>query len=61
MTTVMDIEQTFYRRKKKSAGMGVAEVLRLKQLEEERRKLKQLVAGLSSGRRMLPNTLGKIL
>ncbi len=40
-------EQTFYRWKKKFAGMGVAELRRLKQLEEENRKLKQLVADLS--------------
>ncbi len=37
-------EQTFYRWKKLYAGMGVAELRRLKQLEEENRKLKQLVA-----------------
>ena len=37
-------EQTLYRWKKKFGGMGVAEVRRLKQLEEENRKLKQLVA-----------------
>ena len=35
-------EQTFYRWKKQYAGMGVAELRRLKQLEEENRKLKQL-------------------
>ena len=40
-------EQTFYRWKKKFAGMGVAEVRRLKQLEDENRRLKQLVADLS--------------
>jgi len=33
-------EQTFYRWKKKFAGMGVAEVRRLKVLEEENRKLR---------------------
>lgn len=33
-------EQTFYRWKKKYAGLGVAEVRRLKQLEEENKKLK---------------------
>ena len=32
-------EQTYYRWKKRYAGMGVAEVRRLKQLEEENRKL----------------------
>ena len=40
-------EQTFYRWKKKYTGMGVAEVRRLRVLEEENRKLKQLVADLS--------------
>ena len=42
-------EQTFYRWKKKFAGMGVAELRRLKQLEEENRKLKTLVAGPEFG------------
>ena len=37
-------EQTFYRWKKKFAGLGVSEVRRLKQLEEENRRLKQVVA-----------------
>jgi putative transposase len=36
-------EQTFYRWKKKYAGLGVAELRRLKQLEDENKKLKQLV------------------
>ena len=40
-------EQTFYRWKEKFLGMGVAEVRHLKVLEEENRKLKQLVAELS--------------
>ena len=35
-------EQTFYRWKKKYIGMGVAEVKRLRILEEENKKLKQL-------------------
>ena len=34
-------EQTFYRWKKKFQGMGVAEVRRLRVLEEEHRKLKR--------------------
>lgn len=46
-------EQTFYRWKKKFAGMGVAEVRRLKGLEEENKKLKQLVADLSLDKKML--------
>ena len=36
-------ENTFYRWKRKYEGMGVAELRRLKQLEEENRKLKNLV------------------
>ena len=39
-------EQTFYRWKKKYGGLGISELRRLKQLEEENRKLKQLVADL---------------
>ena len=37
-------EQTFYRWKKLYGGLGTGELRRLKQLEEENRKLKQLVA-----------------
>ncbi len=40
-------EQTFYRWKRKFAGLGVAELRRLRQLEEENHKLKQLVADLT--------------
>jgi len=54
-------EQTFYRWKKKFAGMGVAEVRRLKQLEEENKKLKQLVADLSLDKKMLQDVVqGKV-
>lgn len=54
-------EQTFFRWKKRFAGMGVAEVRRLKQLEEENRKLKQLVADLSLDRQILQDALkGKL-
>ena len=54
-------EQTFFRWKKKFAGMGVAEVRRLKQLEEENRKLKQLVADLALDKQMLQDALrGKL-
>ena len=52
-------EQTFYRWKKKFLGMGVAEVRRLKVLEEENRKLKQLVAELSLDKQMLQDVLRK--
>jgi putative transposase len=40
-------EQTFYRWKKVYGGLGVGELRRLKLLEGENRKLKQLVADLS--------------
>ena len=36
-------EQTFYRWKSKYGGMNVSEVRRLKALEEENRRLKQIV------------------
>jgi len=52
-------EQTFYRWKKKFTGMGVAEVRRLKVLEEENKKLKQLVADLSLDKQMLQDVLRK--
>ena len=54
-------EQTFYRWKRKYAGMGVAELRRLKQLEEENRKLKQLEADLALDKVMLQDVLRKKL
>jgi len=52
-------EQTFYRWKKKYGGMGVAELRRLKQLEQENNKLKQIVADLSLDKQMLQDVLKK--
>ena len=52
-------EQTFYRWKRKFAGMGVVELRRLRQVEEENRKLKQLVADLSLDKHMLQEALQK--
>jgi putative transposase len=52
-------EQTFYRWKKKYGGLGVAEVRRLKQLEDENRRLKQMVADLSLDKAMLQDVLSK--
>ena len=54
-------EVTFYRWKKKFAGMGVAEIRRLKQLEDENRRLKQLVANLTLDKQMLQEVLSKKL
>lgn len=53
-------EQTFYRWKKKYLGMGIAEVRRLRLLEDENRKLKRLVADLSLDKVMLQDALGKV-
>jgi putative transposase len=54
-------EQTFYRWKKRFAGLGIAELRRLRTLEEENRKLKQLVADLSLHKKMLQDVLSKKL
>ena len=45
-------EPTFYRWRRQFAGMGVPEIRRLKQLEEENRRLKQLVADLTLDKTM---------
>lgn len=52
-------EQSFYRWKRKYEGMGVAELRRLRQLEEENRKLKKLVADLSLDKHILQEVLAK--
>lgn len=54
-------EQAFYRWKKRYAGIGVGEIRRLKQLEEENRKLKQLVADLSLDELMLEDVFTRKL
>lgn len=52
-------EATFYLWKKKYGGMGADELRRLKQLESENRKLKQMVADLSLDKHMLQDVLSK--
>lgn len=52
-------EQTFYRWKSKYTGLEVSEVRRLRQLEEENRRLKQVVADLTLDNRALREVLGK--
>ena len=54
-------EQTFYRWKKLYGGLGPSEVRRLKQLEEENRRLKQMVADLSLDKHMLQDVLSRKL
>jgi putative transposase len=50
-------EPTFYRWKKQFAGMGVTEIRRLKQLEDENTRLKKLVADLTFDKTMLQDVL----
>lgn len=54
-------EATFYNWKKKYGGLGIAELRRLKQLEEENRRLKGLVADLSLDKEMLQEVIRKKL
>jgi putative transposase len=54
-------EQTFYRWKKLYSGLGSSELRRLKQLEEENHRLKQMVADLSLDKHMLQDVLSRKL
>lgn len=54
-------EQTLYAWKRKYKGMGVSDLRRLKQLEDENRKLKQLVADLSLDKHILQEVIAKKL
>ncbi len=52
-------EQTFYRWKKKFGEMEPSEIKKLKQLEEENRRLKGLVADLTLDKQILHEVLRK--
>ena len=52
-------ESTFYNWKKKFGGLGITELRRLRQLEEENSQLKKLVADLSLGKQILQDVLKK--
>ena len=54
-------DATFYNWKKKYGGLGVSELRRLRQLEEENSKLKQIVADLTLDKQMLQDVLKKKL
>jgi len=54
-------EQTYYRWKKKYGGLGMSELRKLRQLEEENKRLKQMVADLSLDKHMLQEVLSKKL
>lgn len=51
--------QTLYRWRKKFGGMDVNEARRLKQLEEENRRLKRLVADLTLDKQMLQDVASR--
>ena len=66
-TTVADVcrqvgvsEATFYVWKKKFAHLGVSELRRMRQLEEENRRIKGLVAELTLDKRMRSEALKRI-
>jgi putative transposase len=52
-------EATYYRWKKRYGSLGVSELRELRQLREENRKLKGLVADLSLDKTILQETLRK--
>ena len=52
-------DATFYVWRKKYGGIGPSELRRLRQLEEENRRLKQIVADLSLDKAMLQAVVAK--
>ena len=54
-------QPTFHRWKKKFDGLGIAEVRRLRELEDENKRLKALVADLSLDKQILQDVLSKKL
>ena len=54
-------EGTYYTWKSKYGGMEVADLKRLKELEDENRRLKQMYADLSLDHKVLKDIVGKKL
>ena len=52
-------QQTYHRWKAKFGGLGVSDAHRLKQLEDENRRLKKLVADLSLDKAALKDVLSR--
>jgi putative transposase len=52
-------DQTYYNWKAKYAGMSVSDVRKLKQLEDENRRLKHLVADLTLDNQALKSVISK--
>ena len=62
ITRKMGVTQaTFYRWKKKFGGLMPSEVRKLKQVQEENRRLRRLVADLSLDKEMLQEVIRKKL
>lgn len=53
-------DATFYNWKKKYGSLGVSELRKLKELEEENSRLKKIVADLSLDKQMLQDVLKKM-
>jgi putative transposase len=54
-------EATFFNWKRKFSGLGTSELRRLRQLEDENARLKQVVADLTLDKQMLQDVLKKKL
>ena len=54
-------QQTFYTWKRKYLGLNSTELKRIRQLEDENKKLKKLVADLSLDKHMLQEVIAKKL
>lgn len=54
-------QATFYNWKRKYGGLGISDLRKLRQLEEENHQLKKLVADLSLDKQMLQDVLKKKL
>ena len=52
-------EATFFNWKRKFSGLGTSELRRLRQLEDENARLKQVVADLTLDKQMLQDVLKK--
>lgn len=52
-------EMTYHRWKAKYGGLGISEARRIKQLEEENRRLKKLVADLSLDNQALKDVVSR--
>ncbi len=52
-------QETFYRWRRKFGGMEVSDARRLRQLEDENRRLKKVVADLTLDKEALKDVLGR--